>query len=226
MVDLSGVGENLIDQTNHVQAFNSSLEPSNTSLHVFVTAADLFGDDLTSIEASTRESIPEWAQAIVEASGEGILDVTAIETQLSLQHDLIFKQGVTLAEIMTVGTGEGDSVLFGCAYWNLLPFARGSVHLKSADEIDAPVIDPRFFLVDFDLEATVSTGKMARKFWNSAPISDFVSGQLVPESHVLPEKATDEQWASFHQDTGGPSHITSIESKYANKTQWPPTTTP
>ena len=196
------MGENLIDQTNHVQAFASDMEASGTAFHVFVTAADLFGDDLADIEASTRKRLPEWAQDIVDASGEGALDLRAVEKHLQIQHDLIFKQNVTLSEIMCVGTGTGDQTFFGSAYWNLLPFARGSVHLKSADEINTPVINPRFFSVDFDLDVTVATGKLVRKFWASAPMGDAISAQIVPDSDTLPEDATDEQWAAFHSSGG------------------------
>lgn len=202
MIDLPTVGENLIDQTNHVQAFNSTLEPSNAGFHIFVTAADLFGDALPAMEASTRESLPGWAQSIVDASAEGALDIAAVTKLLQIQHDLIFKKGVTLAEIMCAGQGQGDSAFFGSPYWNLLPFARGSVHLKSADAIDEPVIDPRFFLADFDLEATVATGKLVRKFWTSELMGESVTGQLVPGADVLPEEAMDEQWEAFHRDTG------------------------
>ena len=215
MIDLPGVGENLIDQTNHGQAFNTSLEPSNAGFHVFVTAADLFGDDLTAIEASTRESLSEWAQSIVDASGEGALEISAVEKQLQIQHDLIFKKNVTLSEIMCAGVGQGETAYFGSPYWNLLPFARGSVHLKSVDAIDEPVINPRFFLVDFDLEATVATGKLVRRFWTSEPMGDSVSEQIVPEADVLPEDATDEQWVAFHRDTGN-SPATACALQYAN----------
>lgn len=202
MIDLPGVGENLIDQTNHIQAFNSSLEPSNAGFHVFVTAADLFGDDLPAIEASTRASLPEWAQSIVAASAEGALDAAAVEKLLRVQHALIFEKNVTLSEIMCAGVGQGAEASFLSPYWNLLPFARGSVHLGSAGAIDEPVIDPRFFLADFDLEATVATGRLVRKFWTSEPMGDSVSGQLSPGADVLPEDATDEQWEAFHRDAG------------------------
>lgn len=202
MIDLPGVGENLIDQTNHIQAFNSTLEPSNAGFHIFVTAADLFGPDLPAIGASTLSSLPQWAQSIVDASAEGALNLAAVEKQLQIQHDLIFKKNVTLSEIMCAGVSQGETAFFGSPYWNLLPFARGSVHLGSADAIDEPVIDPRFFLADFDLQATVATAKLVRKFWTSAPIGDSVSAQIVPGADVLPEDATDEDWEAFHRDTG------------------------
>ena len=202
VVDLPGVGENLIDQTNHMQIFNSSLEPSNAGFHIFVTAADLFGNDLPSIEASTRKNLPKWAKTIVEASTEGALDIRAVEKLLQIQHDLIFKKKVTLSEIMCAGVAQGDTTFFGSPYWNLLPFARGSVHLKSADAINDPVIDPRFFLIDFDLDATVATAKLVRKFWTSEPMGDSVSGEISPGSDVVPGDATDEEWAAFHRNTG------------------------
>ncbi|SPO06950.1 related to alcohol oxidase [Cephalotrichum gorgonifer] len=210
VVDLPGVGENLIDQTNTVQAWIANFEASSTQFQAFVTAADLFGDDLPAVEASTRESLSSWSQAIVDASGEGALDPAAVETQLRLQHDLIFKKNVTLAEVISMGAanaglGNGDTPVFGSAYWNLLPFSRGSVHLRSADAIDDPAIDPRYNLVDFDLQASVAAGKLVRKFWASQPIAGSVSGQVVPGPDVLPEDATEEEWESFHRAALSPN---------------------
>lgn len=117
-----------------------------------------------------------------------------MEKLLRLQHDLIFKHNVTIAEILSIPAAGGT--LFS-NFWTLLPFSRGSVHLGSADEIDKPVIDPRFFLADFDIAATTATGRLAQRFWNSDPVRGYVTGQLIPDPGVLPVNASDKQWATF-----------------------------
>lgn len=194
-VDLPSVGENLIEQTNIVLAYSGDLESSASAYHTFVTAADLFGSDITAVEASTRASLSKWAQAAVDASGSDALNITAVEKLLSIQHDLIFKRNITAAEIITV-IAPG---LLASNYWYLLPFSRGSVHLGSAEQINNPLIDPRYFLADFDLNATVITGKMAQKYWLSEPMNTFVAEPLIPGSDVLPNNATNSQWESFSQ---------------------------
>jgi choline dehydrogenase len=198
-VELPGVGENLIEQPNLILAFSGNLEPSSNAYHTFATAADLFGTDVAAVEASTLASLSKWAQAAVDASGNDALNVTAIEKLLQIQHDLLFKQNVTAAEILTVVAPQG---LLASNYWILLPFSRGSVHLGSADKINEPLIDPRFFLADFDLNATVATGKLTQRFWLSEPMNNVVTGPLIPGPNLLPNDATDAQWETYVQESG------------------------
>jgi choline dehydrogenase len=198
MVDLPGVGENLIEQSNLILAYSGNLESASNAYHTFATAADLFGSDIAAVKESTQASLSKWAQAAVDASGDDALDVTAIEKLLQIQHDLLFKQNVTAAEVLTVIAPQG---LLASNYWILLPFSRGSVHLGSAENINEPLYDPRFFLADFDLNATVATGKLAQKFWLSEPMETVVTGRLIPGPGVLPNDATDEQWEAYVRES-------------------------
>ncbi|PKS05490.1 hypothetical protein jhhlp_008868 [Lomentospora prolificans] len=194
-VNLPGVGENLVEQTNHIIGYSGTLDSSASAFHAFFTAKELFGSEYAEIESWTRQSIPTWAAAIVEASGEGALTQNAVEKLLTVQADLLFKHNVAAAEILTIGLNQ----FFGSNYWGLFPFSRGSVHLASVEDIDAPAIDPRFFMADFDAKATVAAGRLAEKFWNSAPINASMAGRILPDSDVLPEDASDDQWEAFHR---------------------------
>ena len=138
-----------------------------------------------------------WAEEIVNASGNNGLIPSAVEKLLRVQHDLIFKQNTTVSEIITV-IGKGIMVT---NYWNLWPFSRGSVHLRSAGRPDDPVINPRYFFVNFDLTLTAATGKLARKFWAAKPMTTFVKGPVSPSLENLPKNATDEQWYSYVKDS-------------------------
>jgi choline dehydrogenase len=172
------------------------LTSSSNAYHTFATMADLFGNDVTAVEAETQASISKWAQAAVDASGDDALNITAVKKLLQIQHDLLFKQNVTATEILTVIAPNG---LLASNYWFLFPFSRGSVHLASAEQINEPLIDPRFFLADFDLSATVASGKLAQRFWLSPPMNSIVTGPLIPGPAVLPNNATDPQWKSYIQ---------------------------
>jgi choline dehydrogenase len=198
-VELPGVGENLVEQPNLILAYSGDLEPSSNAYHTFATAADLFGSDVAAVEASTLANLSKWAQTAVDASGSDALNVTAIEKLLHIQHDLLFKQNVTAAEVLTVVAPQG---LLASNYWILLPFSRGSVHLGSADKINEPLIDPRFFLANFDLNATVATGKLTQRFWLSEPMNNVVTGPLIPGPDVLPNDATDAQWETYVRESG------------------------
>lgn len=155
--------------------------------------ADLFGSDVATVAEATRANLSIWAKATVEVSG-GALKVKAVEKLLQVQHDLLFKENVTAAEIITVIAPGG---LLASNFWILLPFSRGSVHLGSADRINEPVINPRILQVGFDLNATIASGKFAQSFWLSEPMKDVVTAPRIPGSNVLPNNATDEQWESY-----------------------------
>jgi choline dehydrogenase len=195
-VNLPSVGENLIEQPNLSMGYTvaGDLSDSCSACHAFFTAADLFGEDLSEIEDSTRANLQTWAQTAVDGSG-GALNLTAVEQQFRLQHDLIFKRNVTAAEIITASP-PGSGIL-ASNFWILLPFSRGSVHLSSADNINTPVLDPRLFWVDFDVTASVATGRLARKFWTSEPASKYVGDNIFPGPDVLPDNAEEVNWVLF-----------------------------
>lgn len=177
--------------------FSGNLESSASAYHTFVTAADLFGSNLKTVQDATRQAIPHWAKAMAATSGNA-LSPGALEEQFRLQYDLIFEHNVTAAEVITVSAPGG---ILASNYYAVLPFSRGSVHLGGIDQINAPVIDPGIFSADFDIAATTAIGRMAQRFWLSDHMRPLVSGQIVPDATVLPENATDAQWLAHLQQS-------------------------
>ncbi|TFB00070.1 hypothetical protein CCMA1212_008139 [Trichoderma ghanense] len=193
VVDSPGVGENLIDQSNVALTYSTKDSfPGYAPYATFVNATSLFGDGVESLAASTKENLPIWAQHIA-AQTNGAISAEAMEHRLQVQHDLIFKKGVTIAEILS---SASDTTAIS-AYWDTLPFSRGSVHLSSANALNAPAINPRFLSIDFDLAVQVAIGRLATNFWTTPPISTIVEARVQPNSTVLPHNATDAQWEKF-----------------------------
>ncbi|KAK1240545.1 hypothetical protein MKX07_004573 [Trichoderma sp. CBMAI-0711] len=193
VVNSPGVGENLIDQSNVALTYSTKDSfPGYAPYATFVNATSLFGDGVEALAASTKKSLPNWAQQIA-AQTNGFISARAIEHRLQVQHDLIFKRGVTIAEILS--SASGTTAI--SAYWDTLPFSRGSVHLSSANDINTPAINPRFLSVDFDLAVQVAIGRLATKFWTTAPISAVIEARVDPNSTTLPDNATDAQWEDF-----------------------------
>ncbi|KAH0493556.1 hypothetical protein TgHK011_000220 [Trichoderma gracile] len=193
IVDSPGVGENLIDQSNVALTYSTKDSfPGYAPYATFVNATSLFGDGVESLAASTKKSLPIWAQHLA-AQMNGAISAKAIEHRLQTQHDLIFKKGVTVAEILS--SASGSTAI--SAYWDTLPFSRGSVHLSSANDINTPAINPRFLSVDFDLAVQVAIGRLATKFWTTTPISAIIEARVDPNSTILPDNATDAQWEDF-----------------------------
>jgi choline dehydrogenase len=130
---------------------------------------------------------------MVDVAGERDLNVHAVTRLLEIQHDLLFKQNISAAEVVTTITPN----TLTSNYWFLHPFSRGSVHLGSADEINNPIMDPRLFIADFDVYATMAAGKFAHRFWFTAPMAGKVNEPLAPGADFLPNNATDFQWEAY-----------------------------
>ncbi|KAI0455677.1 GMC oxidoreductase [Xylaria acuta] len=202
LIDLPGVGEYLQEQPNTVLVYSSTQNMSGSAPYAtFPTAQDMFGDETSAINASTAAQIPDWAKKVAAASN-GAVKAANVEKLLRIQHDLIFKKNVTIGESLT-SISQGYLV---SAMWLLLPFSWGSVHLTSVDAIDAPAIDPKYFLVDFDLDVQIGLGRLAQKYWHTKPISDLVGSGVSPTDDVLPVNATDGQWTGYISDTLMPNH--------------------
>ena len=185
VVDSPGVGENMIDQPNTALIYAAKDNYTGyTPYATFATAKDLFGDSYDSVKKTTRGNLASWAAA------NKALNASALQHIFEIQHDVIFRDGTTMAEILPAASGANLAAVF----WGLLPFSRGSVHTGTDDK---PVIDPRYLSVDFDVDATVAAGRLCTSFWNTNPAKSLVKAQVSPNSTVLPAKATDEQWRAF-----------------------------
>ncbi|KAI1359865.1 glucose oxidase [Xylaria arbuscula] len=200
VVDLPGVGENLVDQSNVPIVFETKKPLNGGNPYVsFATAADLFGANTSQLATESQRSLGHWARQVAN-SNPGLPDAAAIEKIFRIQHKLIFKKGVTLAEIFTAAY---SGVVVSTAA-NLLPFSRGSIHLY--DNSTAPVIDPKYLTVGFDLTSQVAAARLASWLANTPPLSDLAVGGLLPpdgtgDSHPPPmTDAADEDWKKWAAD--------------------------
>ncbi|RFU80823.1 glucose oxidase [Trichoderma arundinaceum] len=214
VVDSPGVGENMIDQPNMALTYSTKGSfPGYAPYATFVNASSLFGSNVDSVAASTKDSLSRWAQQLSDDTG-GALSAEAIEQWFQVQHDLIFQKDVTIAEILS--TASGTTAI--SAYWDVLPFSRGSVHLSSANAINSPAINPRFVSVDFDLAVQVAIGRLSTVFWSTPLISAIVDVEVNPNSTVIPPNATDAQWESFTRNSiGSNSHPIGTASMMARE---------
>ncbi|KAJ7141629.1 alcohol oxidase [Mycena filopes] len=65
------------------------------------------------------------------------------------------------------------------------PISRGSIHIKSKDPLQAPLIDPRYFESDYDLKAVVETFKFNRRLVKEEPLCNILS-DTVGSCSMLP----------------------------------------
>jgi choline dehydrogenase len=156
----------------------------------FANADHLFGAEQAAVSSDVSSKLTAYAEYAASGSHGG-LNASALEQILRIQHDLIFNKNVTIGETITASF----SGYLLTAWWCLLPFSRGSVHLASIDSYDSPMIDPQYFVADIDLTTQVAIGKHAQSFWHSRPVADIAVRNLTADP------ASDEEWAEYITNT-------------------------
>lgn len=172
-------------------------------LIAFVNARQAFGDDFSTWEASTLSRIPGWAEEVAGAVGGDTLNATAIETLLRVQHRLLFRDNATFGESVSVTAPDGG--IAGSFYMIQSAFSRGNVHLRSLDDLDAPLINPRLYSNDFDISAMIALGNLTKNMWYSDTLAPLIIAQVLPDETVLPADANTEEWTEFLRATTVPN---------------------
>ncbi|PQE04603.1 glucose oxidase protein [Rutstroemia sp. NJR-2017a BBW] len=191
-VDLPGVGENLQDQPNNVLLYQGNETYNGTT--PFVAYAPLS----SVLPNPPQLNLTEIAITLSTALNN-TLPISSLIHLLNIQQDLIIRAEIPNAEIIlgnTVTVGAGPSNILSTAIWVLLPFSRGNVHIGSPDPVDYPIINPNFFIVDWDLKVQVAIAKYARRFWAAQPLGSFVA-EMTPGYGVLGKNATEEEWEEW-----------------------------
>lgn len=194
-VDLPGVGENLQDQPNNnlLYQFDSTFEGA-LGYVTFGSITDFFGP-------MPAANLSDWASQISTANNEAI-PASTIEKLLQIQYDLL-SAGVTDGETLldsTVQIGLGPTNIVANAFWFLMPFSRGTIHITSADPSVYPAINPNYFLIDFDLTAQAAIAKWSRKFWSTEHVVSQAV-EISPGFDAVPEDASDEVWVDWVKET-------------------------
>jgi len=172
----------------------------------FVNVKDLFGERTKDIHRAVLAGLPTYADVIAKASGNALHAATQ-EKLLRTQINLIFEKSVPVAEFLTVPSGN----IVGSAFWGLLPFARGSVHMSSNNISSPPAINPNFFMLDWDQELQVAAARLARKSLSLAPLNSVINAEITPGAAV-PVNASNEVWMRWLKDNCTLVHLYLVES--------------
>ncbi|KAL4871190.1 hypothetical protein BDV12DRAFT_194553 [Aspergillus spectabilis] len=192
-VPLPSVGEKGLEQPNSFMMYSSNSTFDGFVPYVtYMTASDILGPETQTISAQIASQLKSWAAQIAEDSGHAI-SASAIEQLYQVQHDLIFNHDVPFVEILTTALGEN----VGSAFFILLPFSRGSVHINSADSSDYPSVNPNYFQINWDLILQRKVAQTVAKFWHTNPVHSLVGQRLEPPISDLPSNATDEVWDNW-----------------------------
>ncbi|KAJ5232801.1 hypothetical protein N7468_005757 [Penicillium chermesinum] len=172
-VNLPTVGENLQDQMNNELAWESRVNHTGTADYLL-------------------KKLPAYAAQIASANG----NVTRAEDILrffKIQWDLIFKSHIPVAEILVEPSGN----TYTMEYWGSVPFSRGNIHISSSDPAAPANIDPKYFMLDFDLHSQAQAARFIRTLFNTHPFAATAGAETTPSLSTVAADADDASWASY-----------------------------
>jgi choline dehydrogenase len=97
------------------------------------------------------------------------------------------------------GSPVHDFPGFTMSVCQLRPTSRGTVHLKSADPLAAPALQPNYLASDEDRATLVAGIRLARQLAATSPLSDYVAAEYRPG----PAAQSDDDLLEFARNTAG-----------------------
>lgn len=190
-VDLPTVGENLQDQTNSHMDASSNRTLSGGKPVSYPNIYDILGDEAETVGNKLRANLKKYAEESAKANGN-VMKAADLERLFEVQYDLIFKKNTPVAEILNYAADKTLSTEF----WSLLPFARGNVHIASANPKQFPTINPNYFMFEWDVESFAAVGQYIRRSYETKPLSTLVK-EATPGLKNVPQDASVEQWKEW-----------------------------
>ncbi|KAF5371327.1 hypothetical protein D9758_004222 [Tetrapyrgos nigripes] len=202
-IDLKTVGQNLQEQTMNSLGASGNFDwggigPSNVI--AYPNLYQVFGNKSIDAINKIRGNLQSWAVTSSQATGSA-LDPSALEKIYEVQAGLIIDHNAPIVELF-YDTGYPKDI--GIDMWQLLPFSRGSVSIKSADPFTKPAVNVNYFSIDWDLDVQVESARLCRKIISSPPLSTLSTGELLPGSSV-PDNS-DSSWHTWINSTFSPVH--------------------
>ena len=171
--DLPGVGQNLQDHIDYVQAWRSPASTPTLGISLRGTAR-------------LARAVGEWRRRRTGLLTSSIAESGAFlrsQPHLSVPDlQLVFVLALVDDHARKLHWGHGIS----CHVDVLRPHSQGSVELASPDPQAAPRIDPRFLSDERDLQLLVRGAQMQQRLIESAPL-DGIRGEM-----LYPVRADDE----------------------------------
>ncbi|KAJ5102979.1 hypothetical protein N7532_003508 [Penicillium argentinense] len=190
IVDLP-VGLNMQDQTT--TTVRSRTKPSGNGQGqaiYFATFNETFGDYAPQAHQLLKTKLHQWATETVARGG--FHNVTALEIQYQNYRDWLVKEEVAYVELFL---DTSDKINFDL--WDLIPFTRGSVHIKGNDPyLRRFSYDPKFFMNELDLLGQAAGSKLAREVSNTGGMQTYFDGETKPGPN-LAYNADLDQWVDY-----------------------------
>lgn len=198
VVDLPTVGENLQDQINNNLAytppsnFTATYDDGSAQFVAYPTASQVLGGN-TTFAADLKAKLAAYADTVAIANGN-VTKASDLLEFFEIQHDLSFgSHEVPYSEVL-IYLSDGS---WGCQYWGLLPFSRGSIHIGSGDSTAGALINPNFFMLDFDAELQIQTAKFIREVMSTGPFAEVTGSETSPGFDAVATNADATTWKNW-----------------------------
>ncbi|KAG0157766.1 hypothetical protein PDIDSM_4951 [Penicillium digitatum] len=174
-INLPTVGENLQDQMNNGLKFESkkTYGTNKSASYVAYPSANQLFPNSTALGAELLRKLPAYAAQVASANGNNT-NARDIYRFFKIQWDLIFKDEIPVAEILLSASGA--------SYSN--PTAPA-------------IIDPKYFMLDFDLHAQAQAARFIREIFQTKPFADMTGAETTPGLSTIAAGADDEAWSKF-----------------------------
>jgi choline dehydrogenase-like flavoprotein len=173
----------------------------------YLTALDLFGEELSTITEEVRANLSVYAATIVADYAPDTISLETQESLLKRQVDLVFSPESTVPLLELLWAPTGNQII--AQFWNLLPLSRGSIHIESTDTTLPPRIDPNFLQLPIDTYVQAAAAIRIREYFTTSPLADHATGEVTPGFQTVPQDAgwRDPSWESWIKKAlGGNSH--------------------
>jgi choline dehydrogenase-like flavoprotein len=197
VVNITTVGENLQDQTNNGLTYEGrEFWLGGPTFSALPSANHLYGNNVSAVASFVNSSLADYAKAVANSSNGAVKEANLLSA-FRLQYDLIFKSQVPYAEIVLLPISHS----FSTEYWPLLPFSRGSVHIKSANASEPASINPNYFMFEQDLNSQADVARYIRDIFATAPLNDLVGDEYSPSLDHVPKDASESAWTAWVKST-------------------------
>jgi len=177
---------------NNGLVYDSKTKYTKSPDYVAYPSASQMFPNATAVGKKLLADLPKYAAQVASANGN-ITKAKDIERFFKIQWDLIFKSHIPVAEVLM----EPSGFVYDTEYWATVPFARGNVHISSADPSAAASIDPKYFMLEFDLQAQIQAARFIREVFKTEPFASMAGSETKPGFSDVAADASDEGWAAF-----------------------------
>jgi choline dehydrogenase-like flavoprotein len=188
------VGVNHQDQTNtNVVNLPSPEGLGQGQVAYFASFNETFGELASKGHEMLANDVllQQWADTVVASGGSHNASVLMMQWRNYIDH--IEHHDVAYSELLLDTWGE-----FGFSVWNLLPFGRGYIHVRSSDPyLRDYEYDPQFLSTELDVLAQASASRLARKLSDEGGLAKFRQLELRPGLDEIPNTDDIASWRKW-----------------------------